>query len=91
MGMAAILVMCPKYIEQTFVPSMHECTTFYLAMIDLVVLEKRMFENMVIYSYMSYIALGAGIDNPMWLKVLYKYNVLLPWSFAVRFLHLINF
>ena len=45
MGVAAILVMWPRPREQTFVPPSHWGSIWNLALIDPVVLEKKIFEN----------------------------------------------
>ena len=45
MGVAAILVMWPRYPEQTFVSPTHGGSTWNLASIGPVVLEKKIFEN----------------------------------------------
>ena len=55
MGVAAILVMWPKSPEQTFVPLTHEGSTWNLALIGQVVLEKKIFES------------GGQMDDRAWL------------------------
>ena len=45
MGVAAILVMCSRSREQTFVSPTHGCSTQNLSFIFQAVSEKKMFEN----------------------------------------------
>ena len=45
MGVAAILVMWPRPLEQTFVPPSHRGSIWNLALIDPAVLEMMIFEN----------------------------------------------
>ena len=45
MGVAAILVMWPRPLEQTFVPPSHWGSIWNLALIGPAVLEKKIFEN----------------------------------------------
>ena len=60
MGVVAILVMRPRYREQTFVPLNYWGSIWNLALIGQVVFEKKTVEEFSLYEYVKQVTPGRG-------------------------------